>query len=62
MQTRPRRTQCGVGADDTFVTNAERARARIPDAPLPVADHGAHLALAVLAAFFAYLSLRRQRK
>ena len=44
MQTRPRRTQCGVGADDSFVTNAERGRARIPVAPLPAADHGAHLA------------------
>src|ERR1700739_4860672 len=44
MQTRPRRTQCGVGADDSFVTSAECARTRIPVAPLPVADHGAHLA------------------
>jgi hypothetical protein len=37
------------------------ARTQIPDAPLPAANHGARLALAVLAAFFAYLSLRRQR-
>ena len=44
MQTRPRRTQCGVGADDSFVTNAECERTRIPVAPLPQADHGAHLA------------------
>ncbi|CAE6801057.1 hypothetical protein R20943_05235 [Paraburkholderia aspalathi] len=44
MQTRPRRTQCGVGADDSFVTNAECERTRIPDAPLPVADRGARLA------------------
>ncbi|CAE6761319.1 hypothetical protein R69746_03404 [Paraburkholderia aspalathi] len=44
MQTRPRRTQCGVGADDSFVTNAECARARIPVAPLPQTNHGAHLA------------------
>ena len=43
-QTRPRRTQCGVGADESFVTSAECARARIPVAPLPCADHGAHLA------------------
>ena len=47
MQTRPRRTQCGVGADDTFVTNAECARTRIPDVPLPLANYGSHLALAV---------------
>ena len=44
MQTRPRRTQCGVGADDSFVTSAERGRARIPVAPLPAENHGAHLA------------------
>ena len=44
MQTRPRRTQCGVGADDSFVTSAECARARIPVAPLPQATHGARLA------------------
>ena len=44
LQTRPRRTQCGVGADESFVTNVERGRTRIPVAPLPVADHGAHLA------------------
>ena len=47
LQTRPRRTQCGVGADESFVTNAECARTRIPVVPLPVADHGARLALAV---------------
>ncbi|CAE6749368.1 hypothetical protein R69658_02641 [Paraburkholderia aspalathi] len=47
MQTRPRRTQCGVGADEPLVTNAECARTRIPDAPLPMADHGPHLELAV---------------
>src|ERR1700756_1024009 len=47
MQTRPRRTQCGVGADESFVTSAERGRARIPVVPLPQADYGAHLALAV---------------
>jgi hypothetical protein len=35
MQTHPRRTQCGVGADERVVTNVECARARIPDAPLP---------------------------
>ena len=34
-QTHPRRTQCGVGADEPFVTNVKCARARIPDAPLP---------------------------
>src|SRR5579859_1405998 len=44
MQTRPRRTQCGVGADESFVTSAECARTRIPDAPLPAADRGTHLA------------------
>ena len=44
MPTRPRRTQCGVGADDSFVTNAECERARIPVAPLPTANHGARLA------------------
>jgi hypothetical protein len=35
MQTRPRRTQCGVGADECFVTRVECARTQIPDAPLP---------------------------
>ena len=44
LQTRPRRTQCGVGADESFVTSVECERTRIPVAPLPVADHGAHLA------------------
>ncbi|RKE25320.1 hypothetical protein B0G76_6847 [Paraburkholderia sp. BL23I1N1] len=34
-QTHPRRTQCGVGADEPLVTNGECAGARIPDAPLP---------------------------
>jgi general secretion pathway protein K len=32
-----------VGADDGFVTTAECAGARIPDAPLPVVDRGVHL-------------------
>ena len=35
MQPHPRRTQCGVGADECFVTYAECASAPIPDAPLP---------------------------
>jgi hypothetical protein len=34
-QPHPRRTQCGVGADEPFVTEAECATTRIPDAPLP---------------------------
>jgi hypothetical protein len=34
MHTHPRRTQCGVGADERFVTGVEYAGARIPDAPL----------------------------
>gem|GEM_PF-6597339 len=42
-QTRPRRTQCGVGADDGFVTCIECARAPIPDAPLPPPSQGARL-------------------
>jgi len=33
-QTRPRRTQCGVGADECLVANADCAGTRIPDAPL----------------------------
>ena len=40
MQTHPRRTQCGVGAEEPFVTHAECARARIPDAPLPLLRGG----------------------
>ncbi|MDR6410002.1 UNVERIFIED_ORG: hypothetical protein ABIC62_002171 [Burkholderia sp. 1595] len=42
-QPHPRRTQCGVGANDGFVTNAECARTRIPDAPLPPPSQGTRL-------------------
>jgi hypothetical protein len=45
--TPPRRTQCGVGADEPLVTNAECARARIPDAPLPRLCGGPAYELAV---------------
>jgi len=46
-QTRPRRTQCGVGADESFVNGVECARARIPDAPLPQLRGGPAYELAV---------------
>jgi hypothetical protein len=54
MQTRPRRTQCGVGADDSFVTSARGCEGPDSTEPLPSAGNGAHLAFAVRAAFFAY--------
>ncbi|MBB4514749.1 hypothetical protein GGD68_003523 [Paraburkholderia fungorum] len=46
-QTRPRRTQCGVGADESFVNGAECAGAQIPDAPLPWLRGGPAYELAV---------------
>jgi hypothetical protein len=47
MQTHPRRTQCGVGANESFVANAECARTQIPDAPLPQLRGGPAYELAV---------------
>ncbi|CAE6814243.1 hypothetical protein R69888_05799 [Paraburkholderia haematera] len=51
MQPRPRRTQCGVGTDDTFVTPAECARTQIPDAPLPPPSQGTRLRISGLSRF-----------
>ena len=63
MQTHPRRTQCGVGADEPFVTNAECARARIPDAPLPRLRRGTRLRISGLSCFLLPTFLcSRQRK
>ena len=63
LQTRPRRTQCGVGADDSFVTNAECARTRIPDRTTTRSRPRAPLSISGLSCFLLLTSLcSRQRE
>jgi hypothetical protein len=62
-RTHPRRTQCGVGADERVVTHAECASARIPDAPLPPPSQGTRLRVRGLSRFLLpSFSLRQAKK
>ncbi|AXE93079.1 hypothetical protein CUJ90_12590 [Paraburkholderia terricola] len=61
-QTHPRRTQCGVGADDGLVTDAGCARDHPFIAPLPPPSQETRLKAGGVSRFLCLLSLRRQRK